>query len=137
MQIRAYWCDQVFSDSKKFPYGFSRSGVFSLAESEVLESKGCLFRALMDGKVFDPTAEDLAFVQAMNAGVYSFNKDTRIWSKYLFHQRRLISISGGWISNDNEHDLDSELVDIDEVSATEPKWEVSETGGNDDFLKAG
>ena len=109
MKMRAYWCDKRFFDSKKFPYGFSRSGVFTLAESEILESKGCLFQALMDEKVFDPTADDLAFVLAIRAGDFRLNNDTLIWSKYIFHQRRLISISGGWIRAELDSETDSDF----------------------------
>lgn len=134
--MRTYWCNKIFTDSKKFPYGFSRSGVFSLAESRELECKGSLFQALLNGEVFDPTAEDMAFVRAINAGVYSFNEDTRVWSKYMFHQRRMISISGGWISSDIDESLADDLTILEDESGTEPKWEVEDSGGSDDFLKA-
>lgn len=133
MKVRAYWCSRPFVDSKKFPYGFSRSGVFTLAESQLLEAKGNLFKALMEERVFDPTSEDLAFSRAMRAGEFNFNTDTKVWSKYLSHERRLISISGGWINA--EKDLDVIKVEAIDPSIGETEdWNFD--SNQDDLLEA-
>ena len=133
MKVRAYWCSRPFVDSKKFPYGFSRSGIFTLAESQLLETKGHLLKALMDEKVFDPSEEDLAFCKAIRSGNYHFNTDTKVWFKYLSHQRRLISISGGWINTGK----DDAIIDVDEVEISIDETEDWDFDSErDDLLEA-
>ncbi|MFT4994133.1 MAG: hypothetical protein ACI965_001155 [Paraglaciecola sp.] len=42
---------RVFSDPKNYPYGFSRSGDFSIGESKALSQYGCLISALVGGQL--------------------------------------------------------------------------------------
>jgi uncharacterized protein YifE (UPF0438 family) len=41
----------LFRDAKNYPYGFSRSGDFSISESKALSQYGCLIAGLVDGLV--------------------------------------------------------------------------------------
>lgn len=50
--------NRVFSDAKNYPYGFSRSGDFSISESKALSQYGCLIAALVDGQIQPETVED-------------------------------------------------------------------------------
>ena len=48
----------TFSDVKNYPYGFSRSGDFSINESKALTENGCLIAGLVDGKLAPETDDD-------------------------------------------------------------------------------
>ncbi|TQV85559.1 DUF413 domain-containing protein [Aliikangiella coralliicola] len=93
MKTRLEWLSKRFYDSKKFPYGFSRSGVFSVTQSEILESKGNLLQALINNQVIDPDEKDLAFVNAIRHGNINFNLETLVWFKYLNYQRKILSVT--------------------------------------------
>lgn len=136
MKLRAYWRSIFFKDTQKFPYGLSRSGVFSLSESQLLESKGSLFKALLEEQVFDPTEQDMLFVKAIKSGHYDFSDETKVWAKYMSHQRRIISISGGWISTEPNHD-EILVNELQSSLGSANDWDFDNTGGNDDeFLQA-
>lgn len=49
---------KVFSDPKNYPYGFSRSGDFSISESKALSEYGCYIAALVDGHLQPQDQED-------------------------------------------------------------------------------
>lgn len=119
MKTKAYWCSRRFYDSKKFPYGFSRSGLFTPMESELLESRGHLLQALLNEKVFDPNADDLAFVMAIRQKNYTFNEETRVWSKYRLPQKRLISVASGWYRQKDE----SNIIEMTNVKGEVPMIE--------------
>ncbi|MET1257055.1 DUF413 domain-containing protein [Aliikangiella maris] len=135
MKNRAYWCRKPFYDNKKFPYGFSRSGVFTYKESALLESKGYLFKALVEEQVADPSTDDLAFVKAIKSGEYDNCFETQVWWKYLSYQRHLISIAGSWIQSDKNmqsmNDDEFLLEDID-TSMMNKDWDDDE----EDMLEA-
>lgn len=119
MKTRAHWCSKSFYDSKKFPYGFSRSGIFTYKESELLESKGHLLQALVNEEVFDPTPEDLVFVRAFKAGDFSQTFETQVWWKYISYQRNLISIAGSWIQSDrNMQAINDDDFVMDEIDTS-------------------
>ena len=58
MRIREEFLSERFYDDVKYPYGFSKSGVFTIAEAEFLESKGAYLKALGSGEIKDVTAEE-------------------------------------------------------------------------------
>jgi len=47
-----------FNDFKNYPYGFARSGDFSIRESELLAKHGSLIAALMSGELEPESAEE-------------------------------------------------------------------------------
>ena len=47
-----------FNDFRNYPYGFSRSGDFSIRESDALLHYGCLITAMLNGEFKPETAED-------------------------------------------------------------------------------
>ena len=55
---REFLVQRMFSDAKNYPYGFSRSGDFSISESKALSEYGCLIAALVDGQIQPETSED-------------------------------------------------------------------------------
>ncbi|MGO4891879.1 DUF413 domain-containing protein [Flavobacterium sp. W21_SRS_FM6] len=73
---------RAFSDAKNYPYGFSRSGDFSISESKALSQYGCLIAALADGQIAPSTAEDEAFVAAIHGQKAPETLAEKAWVKY-------------------------------------------------------
>ena len=59
MNNRDYFLSKKYYDDARFPYGFSRSGEFSVSESQAIEGKGAYFKAIESGVLSDLTAEDI------------------------------------------------------------------------------
>ncbi|MET1255882.1 DUF413 domain-containing protein [Aliikangiella maris] len=113
MQTREFWLQKKFSDIAKFPYGFSRSGDFTIAQSMQLESNGNLIRALLNGEVSDPTDSDIELKNAIISANRDYSELAKIWIKYAGTHRSKISVSSS--SSKNEFDeSDSDWVS-DEV----------------------
>ncbi len=83
MPSRDSYLQKRFFDDKHFPYGFSRSGDFSLSEVKTLEQNGHLCKALTDGVVDDLTAEDQQFLQVMAGKAEAESPIEKVWLKYL------------------------------------------------------
>ncbi|MGX5175154.1 DUF413 domain-containing protein [Aliikangiella sp. IMCC44653] len=138
MKNRNYWSNQLFKDSKKLPYGFARSGVFTQRESQLLERHGCLLKALVEEKVFNPNETDLAIAKAIREGRFEFNELTQVWHKYITYNRRLISIGSGW-SERNESRLERCLsVAMNDANSGVPILDVEDEFEPEEvILKAG
>lgn len=87
---------RLFSDTKNYPYGFSRSGDFSIAESKALSQFGCLIAALVDGEIKIETDEDIGFVEAAFGKRLPETTAEKAWVKYQkrINRPRLGSING-------------------------------------------
>lgn len=71
-----------FNDFRYYPYGFARSGDFSIRESDGLLHYGCLISALLAGELAPQTDEDkhlLAVARGEQAAVTPVEK---AWAKY-------------------------------------------------------
>lgn len=73
---------RIFSDAKNYPYGFSRSGDFSISESKALSQYGCLIAALVDGQIEPQTSEDDELLAAAFGQKEPGNVAERAWVKY-------------------------------------------------------
>jgi len=73
---------RTFSDKKHYPYGFSRSGDFSIGESKALAQYGCLFAALIDGELEASTEEDKHFIAAVLGQKAPETVAEKAWIKY-------------------------------------------------------
>jgi hypothetical protein len=71
-----------FSDAKHYPYGFSRSGDFSIAESKALLQYGCLIAALVDGHLLPSNNEEIGFVESAFGRKKPESAPERAWLKY-------------------------------------------------------
>lgn len=72
----------TFTDKQHFPYGFSRSGDFSISESQRLQQYGCLFAALIDGQLSPQTEQDQEFLAAAHGDAPTDNPNYKAWIKY-------------------------------------------------------
>lgn len=73
---------RVFSDVKNYPYGFSRSGDFSINESKALSQYGCLIAALVDGVISPENDEDTGYLEAAFGKKEPGSIAERAWVKY-------------------------------------------------------
>ena len=112
MNTRSYWLSKRFSDPKRYPYGLSRSGDFTISQSQLLESQGNLIQALLRDEVADPTQEDMALKKAIQAGDIQFNNLASTWIKYASTHHEKISVSS---SAKSEETVDDDWIDEDEL----------------------
>jgi uncharacterized protein YifE (UPF0438 family) len=107
---------RVFCDPKNYPYGFSRSGDFSIAESKALAEYGCIIAALVDGQISCETPEDQGYLAAAFGQKEPENPIERAWVKY---QKRINRPKMGSINNsrviklDSEEELLDDEIDVD------------------------
>ena len=113
----AYFTRQ-YSDPVNYPYGFSRSGDFSISESNALQQYGVFISALVDGSYTATTPEDKSLhdVATGKKAADNANVVERAWDKYQqrIHRKKGISIYGSAkVSHDDESDETNVEEDID------------------------
>tara|TARA_B100002049_G_C15802116_1_gene259284 strand:- start:120 stop:479 length:360 start_codon:yes stop_codon:yes gene_type:complete len=117
MQSRDYFLSRRFFDDKHYPYGFSRSGDFTLSEVQALESNGVLFQALMESKVMDTNDEDKLFIKVVKGKKQPQSLAHKAWLKYLkFSKRAPVWLTTRKLgaSNDHQFDIDDDF-DLDDA----------------------
>ncbi len=115
MNTREFWLSKRFSDVRRYPYGFSRSGDFTIRQSTILEQYGYLLTALINDEVSDPTPEDLELKQALLNNQPEYSEIVSIWLKYRTINHIKISVSSSAKVADLDDNDDEELVtDLDE-----------------------
>ncbi|WP_196139250.1 DUF413 domain-containing protein [Aliikangiella sp. G2MR2-5] len=137
-QLRSYWLSKRFFDSRRFPYGFSRSGIFSLKQSQLLESKGQLFKALLNNLVHLPTCSDQQFVKAVLTGEYyhldpEIRDDVYVWLKYQTYSRDLVTL--GEPGKKAVSEICVETLDIGLLDSGDIKL-AAQGSANDDYMQA-
>ncbi|WP_221798993.1 DUF413 domain-containing protein [Oceanobacter mangrovi] len=77
-----------FFDDINFPRGFHRSGDFTRAQADILESKGAVLKALHDGS--QPPADDVEerFLQVCHGDAQPQSDVEKAWTRYLSALRR-------------------------------------------------
>ncbi|WP_026376940.1 DUF413 domain-containing protein [Aestuariibacter salexigens] len=73
---------RMFADPKNYPYGFARSGDFSINESKALSQFGCVIAALVDGQLQPSTDEEHGFLAAAFEQRPPETPAERAWLKY-------------------------------------------------------
>ncbi|MCC2617331.1 DUF413 domain-containing protein [Aestuariibacter halophilus] len=107
---------RLFSDPKHYPYGFSRSGDFSINESKALSQYGCLIAALVDGVIAPQTDEDKGFIEAAFGQREPQSPAEKAWVKY---QQRINRPKLGSIHGSRPAELDVDSDDTDSSSDLE------------------
>ena len=105
---------RVFSDPKNYPYGFSRSGDFSISESKALSQYGCLIVALADGLLEPTTEEDKNYLASLHGEKAPETTAEKAWLKYQkrINRPKMGSIYGSHRTSLGEDD-DSAVEDSD------------------------
>tara|TARA_A200000113_G_C8648601_1_gene285050 strand:+ start:97 stop:468 length:372 start_codon:yes stop_codon:yes gene_type:complete len=107
-----------FADKKHYPYGFARSGDFSINESKLLQSYGSLFAALVDGKITPENDEEQAYLESALGHREPATPQEKAWLKYQarINRPKTASIYGSKkpAVDDNDDDIsDNSDLDID------------------------
>ena len=71
-----------FNDFKNYPYGFARSGDFSIRESELLSAHGSLVAALVNGELEPMSAEEQSLIAVARGEKAAETALEKAWSKY-------------------------------------------------------
>lgn len=71
-----------FYDDANFPFGFSRSGDFTLQESELLTESGYLMQQLADKKIQPENEEQEHFVEVIEGKAHPLYKNEYLYLKY-------------------------------------------------------
>ncbi len=111
-----------FFDRKNFPHGFSRSGVFTLAESDLLENYGRAMQALSDGSQSPQDESDLQFVKEVSGDLPPQSAEAKVWLKYMekaFGKRRVYVLCG---EGKKKASKSSDTADSEEID--EPQIDV-------------
>ena len=72
-----------FIDRQKFPYGFRKSGDFSIGESDLLTQYGKTLLGLESGELTPESDDEQHFVDFINGRVEADNPLERAWAKYV------------------------------------------------------
>ncbi|MGM0480369.1 MAG: DUF413 domain-containing protein [Pseudomonadota bacterium] len=93
-----------FNDFRHYPYGFSRSGDFSIKESDALSLYGGLIAALLKGDYLPENQHDLELLAAAKGERAPVNTVEKAWAKYQarIHRPKVASMYGkGKFTADN------------------------------------
>jgi uncharacterized protein YifE (UPF0438 family) len=106
-----------FNDPANYPYGFSRSGDFSISESNALSQYGLLITALIDGNYIAVTQEDqeLRDVVLGKKPVDLNNVVQRAWDKYQqrIHRKKHVNIYGSNTVVQDDESNDEPIIEED------------------------
>lgn len=111
---------RMFSDLKNYPYGFSRSGDFSISESKALAQHGCIIAALVDGQIEPQTTEDDAMLAAAFGNKEPEGAVEKAWVKY---QKRINRPKLGSVYGNHRSASVNDARDINEQEDTEVEIE--------------
>lgn len=85
-----------FNDFRHYPYGFSRSGDFSIRESDALTQYGVLITALLNGDYLPQNQEDEALLKSARGEQAAVTLVEKAWAKYQarIHRPKVASMYG-------------------------------------------
>lgn len=72
-----------FIDRQKFPYGFKKSGDFSITEANLLTQFGKTLLALESGELAPESEDEQHFVEFVNGQADAVNNVEKAWAKYV------------------------------------------------------
>ena len=102
-----------FSDKQRFPYGFQKSGDFSIAEAFTLATYGETLISLENGTLNPESEEETRFVRVIQGLEFAESRVEKVWMKYigLARQRRkffTVHSSSERTSSSNDDYIDDE-----------------------------
>lgn len=81
--ISSFASNRKFYDDQNFPYGFNRSGEFTLSQADRLQTHGYAYQELAAGKREPQTAEEKDFVRFCLGDRQPETEHERTWNKYI------------------------------------------------------
>ena len=102
-----------FIDKKNYPYGFARSGDFSINESKLLQAHGSLFAALVDRKITPENDEEQAYLESALGHRDPATPQEKAWLKYQarINRPKTASIYGSKRAAEQDVDDDDDMSD--------------------------
>jgi uncharacterized protein YifE (UPF0438 family) len=100
-----------FIDRQKFPYGFKKSGDFSISEAELLSAFGRTLLALESGELTPENEEEEHFVAFISGRVEATSPVERAWAKYVKLARGKKHFYTLHSSASNQSDYDDDYTD--------------------------
>lgn len=106
-----------FNDFRNYPYGFSRSGDFSIRESDALLHYGCLITAMLNGDYAPESKEDKSLLAVAKGEQAPETAVEKAWMKYQarINRPKVGSMYGRSKVVDDDSDFDSTTADDDLV----------------------
>lgn len=95
--IHGFKAGHLFYDDVNFPYGFSKSGFFSIPEAELLEVLGQRLMSLEHGHAQPENQVEENFVEFCNSENEPQTRVERLWAKYKKHAMRRSTVTLGSI----------------------------------------
>lgn len=106
-----------YNDFKNYPYGFSRSGDFSIRESEALLQYGSLITALIAGEISATTDEDKSLLAVATGKKEAETIAEKSWVKYQkrINRPKVGSVYGRGkiVADDSDYDGADDDADLD------------------------
>ncbi|PYE32392.1 hypothetical protein DFP83_106119 [Idiomarina fontislapidosi] len=93
---REFLLRKPFNDFRNYPYGFSRSGDFSIRESDALTQYGCLITALLQDELKPSCDEDISLLASARGEQAPVTVVEKAWAKYQarIHRPKVASMYG-------------------------------------------
>ncbi|TDF36326.1 DUF413 domain-containing protein [Alteromonadaceae bacterium M269] len=89
----SFFSDKKFTDKKLFPYGISRSGDFSLAQTLLLEQHGNAYRELQQGLREPINEEETTFIEVFKGNKDASTPHELVWKRFLEKTRNKVKVS--------------------------------------------
>lgn len=100
-----------FIDRQHFPYGFRKSGDFSISESDLLSRYGKNLLALESGELSPTTEDERHFVAFVQGKAEASNNLEKAWQKYVRLARGKRHFYTLHSSASNQSDYDEDYAD--------------------------
>lgn len=110
-QAKSFTSDKKYFDDRNFPHGFQRSGDFTRAQAQILESKGVAMKALHEGSRVPQTPEEEQFVATCRGESAPKSDEEKVWAVYLNALRRkqiYFTASSAAVSEGGSDSMDSD-----------------------------
>ena len=100
-----------YIDRQKFPYGFRKSGDFSITEADLLTNYGKTLLGLESGELLPESEDEKHFVEFINGKVEAANNLEKAWAKYVRLARGKKHFYTLHSSASNQSDYDDDFSD--------------------------
>jgi uncharacterized protein YifE (UPF0438 family) len=103
--------EKPFTDRQKFPYGFRKSGDFSITESDLLTRYGKTLLGLERGELLPENEDEQHFINVICGKAQATNNLEKAWAKYVRLARGKKHFYTLHSSASNQSDYDDEYTD--------------------------
>lgn len=91
--ITGFEASSPFYDDKNFPRGFSKSGEFTILESELLQKYGRTLLCIAEGERTPSSPEEERFLKVCRSSAKAISPLEKVWIKYLEKRQGRVGIN--------------------------------------------